>query len=236
MRYRKYKRIISFVALLLLVLPKFAMAQSAKPVVFVPGILGTKLCDKATNLPVWGGIKSLNNFAKLDLEDSGNPALIPCGLVDKIDLLGPFWAIHNYDKLFEDLKQLGYENSKTLFPFPYDWRQSNLETAKLLKDLFAAEIALALEKMLRGGTVRIKTVAGWTGANERTVKNWVSGRYGPCGTHLIVLMQHSDEVIESVLSMVGLDDLRLAKKLITMEQHMQELASMIRALKKTIER
>jgi hypothetical protein len=101
---------------------------------------------------------------------------------------------------------------------------------------FAAEIALALEKMLRGGTVRIKTVAGWTGANERTVKNWVSGRYGPCGTHLIVLMQHSDEVIESVLSMVGLDDLRLAEKLITMEQHMQELASMIRALKKTIER
>ncbi|WOH50676.1 hypothetical protein [Bradyrhizobium sp. sBnM-33] len=101
---------------------------------------------------------------------------------------------------------------------------------------FAAEIALALEKMLRGGTVRIKTVAGWTGANERTVKNWVSGRYGPCGTHLIVLMQHSDEVIESVLSMVGLDDLRLTEKLIIMEQHMQELASLIRALKKTIER
>jgi hypothetical protein len=50
--------------------------------------------------------------------------------------------------------------------------------------------------MLRGGRIRIKTVAGWTGANERTVKNWVSGRYGPCGSHLIMLMRHSDEVIE----------------------------------------
>ena len=92
---------------------------------------------------------------------------------------------------------------------------------------FDAEIASALEKMLRDGKIRIKTVAGWTGANERTVKNWVSGRYGPCGSHLIVLMRHSDEVLESVLSMVGLHDLRLAEKLIVMEQHMQELASMI---------
>jgi hypothetical protein len=69
-----------------------------------------------------------------------------------------------------------------------------------------------------------------TGANERTVKNWLSGRYGPCGSHLIVLMRHSDEVIESVLSNVGLHDLRLAEKSIVLEQHMQELASIIRAL------
>jgi hypothetical protein len=100
---------------------------------------------------------------------------------------------------------------------------------------FAAEIASALEKMLRDGGVRIKTVAGWTGTNERTVKNWVTGQYGPSGSHLIGLMRHSDEVLESVLSMVGLHDLRLAEKLIALEQHMQELASMIRALSQTIE-
>ena len=100
---------------------------------------------------------------------------------------------------------------------------------------FADEIASALDRMLRDGSVRIKTVAGWTGANERTVKNWVSGQYGPCGSHLIVLMRHSDEVLESVLSMAGLHDLRLAEKLIVLEQHMQELASMIRALNQTIE-
>ena len=95
---------------------------------------------------------------------------------------------------------------------------------------FANEIAAALDKMLRDGEIRIKTVAAWTGANERTVKNWVSGQYGPCGSHLMVLMRHSDEVLESVLSMAGLHELRLVKKLTVMEQHMQELASMIRAL------
>jgi hypothetical protein len=100
---------------------------------------------------------------------------------------------------------------------------------------FADEIATALDKMLRDGEIRIKTVAGWTGANERTVKNWVSGQYGPCGSHLIVLMRHSDEVLESVLLMAGLDDLRLRKKLTVMEQHMQELASMIRALHQELE-
>ena len=100
---------------------------------------------------------------------------------------------------------------------------------------FATVIASALAKMLRDGNVRIKTVAGWTGANERTVKNWVSGQYGPCGGHLIVLMRHSDEVLHSVLSMVGRHDLRVAQKLIVMERHMQELASIIRDLNRAIE-
>jgi hypothetical protein len=100
---------------------------------------------------------------------------------------------------------------------------------------FANEIAAALDKMLRNGEIRIKTVAAWTGANERTVKNWVSGQYGPCGSHLIVLMRHSDEVLDTVLLMAGLHDLRLAKKLTVLEQHMQELTSMIRALNQEVE-
>src|SRR5258708_19672403 len=36
-------------------------------------------------------------------------------------------------------------------------------------------------------------VAGWTGGNERTVKNWISGRYAPCGRHLVVLAHPSDQ-------------------------------------------
>ena len=40
---------------------------------------------------------------------------------------------------------------------------------------FALEIAAALERTLRDRNTRIKTAAGWTGANERTVKNWLSG-------------------------------------------------------------
>src|SRR5947199_10180839 len=66
---------------------------------------------------------------------------------------------------------------------------------------FALEIAAALERTLRDRNTRIKTVAGWTGAHERTVKNWLSGRYGPCGSHLVVLIQHSAEVLNAVLTM-----------------------------------
>jgi hypothetical protein len=42
------------------------------------------------------------------------------------------------------------------------------------------KIASALRSELKDRNSRAKLVAGWTGANERTVKNWISGRYAPC--------------------------------------------------------
>jgi hypothetical protein len=96
---------------------------------------------------------------------------------------------------------------------------------------FALEIASALERTLRDRNMRIKTVAGWTGANERTVKNWLSGQYGPCGAHLVVLIQHSDEVLNAVLSMARRHDLVFAQKLVDLEQRMVELMSTVKELR-----
>jgi hypothetical protein len=96
---------------------------------------------------------------------------------------------------------------------------------------FALEIASALERTLRDRNTRIKTVAGWTGANERTVKNWLSGQYGPCGAHLIILIQHSDEVLNAVLSMGRRHDLVFAQKLGDLEQRMLELMSTLKELR-----
>jgi hypothetical protein len=96
---------------------------------------------------------------------------------------------------------------------------------------FALEIAAALERTLRDRNTRIKTVAGWTGANERTVKNWLSGQNGPCGTHLVVLIQHSDEVLNAVLSMARRHDLVFAQKLDDVEQRMLELMSTVKELR-----
>jgi hypothetical protein len=45
---------------------------------------------------------------------------------------------------------------------------------------------------------------------ERTVKNWLSGLYGPCGTNLVVLIRHSDEVLNALLTMARRQDLLLA--------------------------
>jgi hypothetical protein len=96
---------------------------------------------------------------------------------------------------------------------------------------FALEIASALERTLRDRNARIKTVAGWTGANERTVKNWLSGQYGPCGTHLVALIRHSDEVLNAVLSMARRHDLVFAQKLDDVEQRMLELMSTLKELR-----
>ena len=42
--------------------------------------------------------------------------------------------LHTYDNLWQALKQAGYQENKTLFAFPYQWRLSNQYTALLLKD------------------------------------------------------------------------------------------------------
>jgi hypothetical protein len=76
----------------------------------------------------------------------------------------------------------------------------------------------------------VKTVAGWTGANEKTVKNWISGRYGPSGEHLAVLVRYSDEVLNAFLVMAGRQELMVATKLAAAEQAVMELLAAVRSL------
>ncbi len=45
--------------------------------------------------------------------------------------LDPIFGV--YDDLIETLDENGYEEGKDLFRFPYEWRMSNVETAKLLR-------------------------------------------------------------------------------------------------------
>lgn len=72
-----------------------------------------------------------------------------------------------------------------------------------------------------------KLVAGWTGANERTVKNWISGRYAPCGRHLVVLAQHSDQVLNAILLMADRQGVLLAEKVEDLRQKVFEVAALI---------
>ena len=92
---------------------------------------------------------------------------------------------------------------------------------------FAMKIASALKAELKDRNSRAKLVAGWTGANERTVKNWILGRYAPCGRHLVVLAQHSDQVLNAILSMAGRQDLLLARKVEDLREKVFELAAII---------
>lgn len=66
---------------------------------------------------------------------------------------------------------------------------------------YAMMIAEALREELGTSHQGIKTAMRWTGAGERTVKNWFSGTNGPSGEHLIALVRHSDEVLDVFLRM-----------------------------------
>ncbi len=67
----------------------------------------------------------------------------------------------------------------------------------------------------------------WTGANERTVKNWISGRYAPCGRHLVVLAQHSDQVLNAILLMADRQDRLLGGNVEDLKRKVLELAAII---------
>lgn len=72
---------------------------------------------------------------------------------------------------------------------------------------FAAEIASTLKRSLGDSRAGAKIVASWTGANEKTVKNWFAGRCGPSGERLVALARHSDEVLGMFLAMAGRKEL-----------------------------
>lgn len=69
--------------------------------------------------------------------------------------------------------------------------------------LYASAIADALRTEL-GQTHRAsKTLQIWTGASNKTAKNWLSGTCGPSGEHLVHLVRESDIVLATLL---GLSD------------------------------
>lgn len=68
---------------------------------------------------------------------------------------------------------------------------------------YAVAIALALRKELGGSHQAVKRLMRWTGASERTVKNWLSGVRGPSGPHLIAILGQSDEALSTILIQAG---------------------------------
>ena len=68
---------------------------------------------------------------------------------------------------------------------------------------YAASVAGALRRGNRHPRQATKTLMRWTGAGERTVRDWLSGTRGPSGEHLVALVRHSDEVFAVFLRLAG---------------------------------
>lgn len=74
---------------------------------------------------------------------------------------------------------------------------------RISPDDFAKAISIALREDLGSSHVAAKTVMRWTGASERTAKNWLAGTCGPSGCHLVLLARESDVVMATLLVLAG---------------------------------
>ena len=94
---------------------------------------------------------------------------------------------------------------------------------------YQSTIAAALSIELGNSHRAVKTVMRWTGANERTVKNWFAGRRGPRGEHLLSLIRHSSAVLEAVLRLTGREQLIAGKMLLDVRSTLQQMLASIDA-------
>jgi hypothetical protein len=95
---------------------------------------------------------------------------------------------------------------------------------------YAKLISAALREHLGASHRAIKTAMQWTGASEKTVKNWFAGTNGPCGEHLIALVSHSDNVMVAVLTMAGRRDIAVSGHLIDLRHRLAETLGFIDSL------
>lgn len=112
-------------------------AETKRPLIFVPGVLGSRLCrpnaaNPAEPVVVWGTLGALSQFPTLRLSRTQTGDDIkPCGLVREIVYLG-LLTQEVYAPVITDLQRLGYREGRDLFIFDYDWRRSVFENAELL--------------------------------------------------------------------------------------------------------
>jgi len=98
-----------------------------------------------------------------------------------------------------------------------------------LSAAYAQAVAKVLATELKGTHRAIKTIAKWTGASERTAKNWLAGRRGPSGPHLIALLSKSDVLLEQILLLAGRGPVLELRRLETLKEALRGAIGAIEA-------
>ncbi len=120
--------------------------KGKRPIIIVPGILGSEIVNKDTGEKVWFSLgRSKDDDLRLPVAlnpKASRDNLVPGDVLRRVELkLLP--DVKVYQKLIETLQTYGgYEEAKwdeppeslddKFFVFPYDWRRDNVETAHLL--------------------------------------------------------------------------------------------------------
>jgi hypothetical protein len=95
---------------------------------------------------------------------------------------------------------------------------------------FPLAVGYALKNELGSTHQAVKIIMRWTGAGERTVKNWLAGISGPSGQHLVDLIRHSDDVLEVFLILAGRQNIVAAQKLADARKKLAETVEQLDAL------
>jgi hypothetical protein len=92
---------------------------------------------------------------------------------------------------------------------------------------YSAAVAIALKAELGDTHRAVKTAMRWTGASDRTVKHWLSGKYGPSGEHLMALARHSDHVMLAIVRLAGRDSMAAEAFDVEVRQKLTELLALL---------
>ncbi len=95
---------------------------------------------------------------------------------------------------------------------------------------FGQIVARALKSELGATHQATKTVMGWTGASERTVKHWFAGTHGPSGQHLVALACYSDIVLTQFLNAANRNSFVVGIQLNSLLEKARELVVLIETL------
>jgi hypothetical protein len=93
-------------------------------------------------------------------------------------------------------------------------------------------IGEALRGELGGTHAAAKTIMRWTGASDRTARNWMGGTFGPSGYHLVCLARESEAVLAVVLAMCGRAELALSADVHAVEVALAKAAGALEVLKR----
>ena len=119
-------------------------ASARRPLIFIPGLLGSRLCRDNPSKPaepqvVWGSVSALPDFPTLRITEGGPDDVKPCGLIREIVFLGVV-VQDVYGPAIAHLEKIGYRNGVDLFIFDYDWRRSVFDNAARLEGFVREKI------------------------------------------------------------------------------------------------
>jgi hypothetical protein len=106
--------------------------------------------------------------------------------------------------------------SKSGKSFPSDIGQTAMQA-------YAEAIAAALKADFGGEASTVKVVSRLTATNERAVRNWLEARNAPSGANLMILVRHSDAVLEAVLDLSGRRSLLATGALLGLRDQLREI-------------